>query len=92
MSDEAASDVELAEEPVEIEVATPVIVDMGKTSAKRVKRLKKGKGPLMDEVVDVLDEVAEALGDELNGKTMVPIVIVYKQKKKKKKVRLKLPF
>ncbi|MFQ5435838.1 MAG: hypothetical protein ACE5FD_13250 [Anaerolineae bacterium] len=90
MSDEPENEVE--ETAVEIEVATPVIVDMGKTKTKRIKRLKKGKGPLMDEVVDVLDEVAEALGDELDGKMMVPIVIVYKEKRKKKRTHLKLPF
>ncbi len=90
MSDESVN--EVGETAVEIEVATPVIVDMGKTKAKRIKRLKKGKGPLMDEVVDVLDEVADALGDDLDGTIMVPIVIVYKEKKKRKRPHLKLPF
>ena len=75
----------------EIEVVTPVIVDMGKTKKKQIKRLKQGRGLLMDEVVDVLDEVADALGDELEGKMMVPIVILYKEKPKKR-TRIKFPF
>jgi len=91
MSDESV-EMEGAVPEVEIEVATPMILDMGKTKAKQIKRLKKGKGPLMDEVVDILDEVADALGDELEGKMMVPIVILYKEKKKKKRTRIKFPF
>ncbi|MCP5094952.1 MAG: hypothetical protein GY943_05305 [Chloroflexi bacterium] len=90
MSDESVNEVE--ETAPEIEIVTPVIVDMGKTKSKHIKRLKKGKGQLMDEVVDVLDEVAGALGDELEGKMMVPIVILYKEKKKNKRTRIKLPF
>lgn len=91
MSDESV-EMEGTAPEVEIEVATPMILDMGKTKAKQIKRLKKGKGPLMDEVVDILDEVADALGDELEGKMMVPIVILYKEKKKKKQTRIKFPF
>ncbi|KAA3663714.1 MAG: hypothetical protein DWQ04_09435 [Chloroflexi bacterium] len=91
MSDESV-EMEGAAPEVEIEVATPMILDMGKTKAKQIKRLKKGKGPLMDEVVGILDEVADALGDELDGKMMVPIVILYKEKKKKKRTRIRFPF
>lgn len=79
------------EEEVELEVVTPVIVDLGKTKKKHVKRLKKGRGRLMEEVLDVLDEVAEQLGEELEGKTLVPIVMVY-EKKRKKKRKITLPF
>ncbi|MCP4418708.1 MAG: hypothetical protein GY805_18985 [Chloroflexi bacterium] len=88
MSDESVNEIE----EVGIEVTTPVIVDIGKVKAKRLKRLKKGKGPLMDEVVDVLGEVADAFGDELEGKVLVPVVIVYKEKRKRKQTRIKLPF
>jgi len=90
MNDETVDELEEMEE-IGIEVTTPVIIGMGKTKKKHIKRLKKGKGRLMDEVVDVLDEVAEELGDELDGKVLVPIVIVYKEKKKKGS-RLRLPF
>ena len=90
MNDETVDELEEMEE-VGIEVTTPVIIGMGKTKKKHIKRLKKGKGRLMDEVVDVLDEVAEELGDDLDGKVMVPIIIVYKEKKKKRS-RLRFPF
>jgi len=82
---------ETEEEEVELEVVTPVIVDLGKTKRKQVKRLKKGRGRLMNEVLDVLDEVADQLGEELEGKTLVPIVMVYEKKRKKKRT-ITLPF
>lgn len=79
------------EEIVEIEVVNPIIIDLGKTKSKSAKKLKRGKGPLMNEVVEVLEEVAEQLGEELEGKTLVPIVIVY-EKKGKKGRKITLPF
>jgi hypothetical protein len=45
----------------------------------------------MEEVLDVLDEVANHLGQELEGKTLVPIVMIY-EKKGKKKRKITLPF
>ena len=56
-----------------------VVVDLGKVSAKKIKRLKKGKGKLLDEVNDAL-QVAAANG--LPGKELVPIVFIYREKKK----------
>jgi RNAse (barnase) inhibitor barstar len=90
MNDETVNEPEEMEE-IGIDVTTPVIIGMGKTKKKHIKRLKKGKGRLMGEVVDVLDEIAKELGDELDGKVLVPVVIVYKEKKKKGS-RLRLPF
>jgi hypothetical protein len=79
------------EEVIEIEAVTPVIVDLGKAKRKKIKQLKRGDGPLMEEVLDVLDEVANHLGQELEGKTLVPIVMIY-EKKGKKKRKITLPF
>ncbi len=80
------------EAPV-VEVTTPIIVDLGKQRNKRIKQLKRGRGQLMDEVIEVLDEVQESLGDELEGKTLVPIILLYSKKKKKGKRRYRMfPF
>lgn len=76
----------------ELELITPLVIDLGSTAAKRVKRLKKGQGKLMREVEEVLDEVAVALGDDLDGKTVLPVIMIYRQKKAKKRRRLVLPF
>ena len=91
MEEEQTPVEEIDEEIVEIEVVTPIIVDLGKTKRKKIKKLKRGEGPLMEEVLDVLDEVAEQLGDELEGKAVVPIVMIYKKNGKKKR-KITLPF
>ncbi len=83
--------VETAEKEVEVEVVTPVVVDLGQVKAKHIKRLKRGEGRLMDEVVDVMDEIVEALGEEVDGKTLVPIVMVYEEKSKRSR-SITLPF
>lgn len=73
------------------ESIVPVIVDVGKTKKNRVKKLKQGEGPLMDEVEAVIDEVCESLGDQGKGKTILPVVLIYRERRKKKKSRL-FPF
>ena len=75
------------------DVVTPVVVDLGKVRRKHVKRLKRGEGRLAGEVLDVLDEVVEELGTELDGSTLVPVVMVYERKPKKSRRRtIELPF
>lgn len=79
-----------ADEP---EVITPVLVDMGNVRRKHVKRLKRGEGPLADEVLDVLDEVVEELGDELDAAALVPVIVIYERKRKKPRRRtIEMPF
>ena len=77
---------------VNVEVITPVVVDMGKINKKHIKRLKRGKGRLMEEVVDVMDEVVDVMGEEVDGKILVPVVIVYEKKKGKRRSQITLPF
>ena len=67
----------------------PVVIDLGKAKRKRVKELKRGGGPLLAEVDDVVDAVAEELGiDELEGVHLLPVVLVYERKEKKAKTIL----
>lgn len=78
MSEEAT----LAEESLEI--VEPIIVDLGKKRRKQIKRLKKGQGKLWQEVIDVVDEIGGQIsGDNSEGKTIVPVILVYKEKQKK---------
>ena len=82
-----------AEDAAQPDVITPVVVDLGKVRRKHVKRLKRGEGKLADEIVDVMDEVVETLGDELADATLVPLVMIYERKPKKSKRRtIELPF
>ena len=86
----AGTEDDLGREPM---VVTPVVVDLGKVKRKQVKRLKQGEGPLAEELLDVLDEVVAELGDDLEGATLVPIVMVYERKAKNAKRRtIELPF
>jgi hypothetical protein len=51
-----------------------VVVDLGKRSKKKVKKLRKGTGPLMDRVVDTVDQL-EADGEvEANHQIVVVVV------------------
>jgi hypothetical protein len=55
----------------------PIIVDLGKQSRKKVKRLRRGDGPLMADVSQVLSELQAA------GKisaSALPVVIVVREK------------
>lgn len=62
-------------------VMSPIIVNLGKKPRKRVKRLKKGKGKLMDRVADTIDEVCASLeGNE----QVVPVIVIVREKPKKK--------
>lgn len=66
--------------------AHPIIVDLGKTKKSNIEALKQGEGKLMAEVSRVIDEVRKNLGDELTGKHLVPVVILYKGKRKRRSV------
>ena len=56
---------------------SPIIIDLGGRSRKQINKLRKGKGDLLDEVHECLDELAE------NGKitkTAQPIIVVVTDK------------
>lgn len=81
-----------AERDGDVQMVTPVVVDLGKVRRKHVKALKRGEGKLVDEVVDVLDDVVEEVGDELAGSTLVPVVLIYERKPKSRRRTIELPF
>jgi hypothetical protein len=68
-----------------IEHTAPIILDLGKKKRRALKDLKRGRGRLMDEVEQSLEEVRVSLGEEMQGKQIVPIILVYKRKEKKRK-------
>jgi len=71
----------------EVEVTEPIIINLGKQKRKRINRLMKGRGRLWSEIQDVIDEVTLMLDDEHEGKTIVPLVLVYRKKPKRKRNR-----
>ncbi len=92
VEDTAVSPENSQETEIEVDVVTPIVVDMGKIKNKHIKRLKRGNGRLMEEIVEVMDEIVDALGEEVDGKTLVPIVIVYEKKAKQRRSQITLPF
>lgn len=58
----------------------PVILDLGRQKKKRVNRLRKGHGRLMDDIDHALADLKEegVIGDDAQ-----PIIVVVRRKKKK---------
>ncbi len=66
------------------DVQPPVVVDLGKKSRKKIKKLKSARGPLAAEVGAIVAETIAQMGDDAEGKTFVPVVMVYRKKPKKR--------
>jgi hypothetical protein len=64
------------------ESTPPLIIDLGKQGRKKIKQLKKGEGPLAEEIQATIDEVKAQAGDRLPENAW-PVIIVYEKKPKK---------
>ena len=56
---------------------SPIIIDMGKKKKKDIKRLRKGKGKLMSDVDNCIQELRDA--GEITS-SVRPVVVVVTQK------------
>jgi hypothetical protein len=65
------------------EITTPIIISLGKKKNKAIKQLKRGRGGAMDEIMDVVAQVQENLGDQVAGKIIVPVVVIYRKKQRR---------
>ena len=74
---------ELVTNTVSVQKLKPMIVNLGKTKAKKIKALKKGKGDLLLEIDQAVDMASHSLGAEADGKIFVPVVTLYKPKSKR---------
>jgi len=68
---------------------TPVVVDLGSERSNRLRELKKGEGPLLEDVTRVLEDI-RAESPELAGKELVPVVMIYRKKAKRESCRMPL--
>jgi hypothetical protein len=59
----------------------PVVIDLGSKKRKQIKKLRKGSGPLMDDVQELLEKL-RAAGHLAAGAT--PVVMVVKQKPRRR--------
>ena len=72
------------------EANRPIVIDLGKRKRKRIKQLKKGRGPLVADVDATMAEMVRQLGAAAGGKEFVPVVVVFERKPKK--LRAPFPF
>lgn len=64
---------------------SPIILDVGKKKKRQVKDLKRGRGRLMDEVEQTLEDVRAGLGPQAEAKEIVPVVLLIRQKPKRRR-------
>lgn len=69
-----------------------VVIDLGKKSRKKIKKLKRNEGELIDEVARATEMFRQEMGDKVEGSTLVPVVFVYRKKEKKRKNMFPFPF
>lgn len=65
------------------DITPPVVVELGRQKKKKIKQLRAGRGPLADEVRQTVDEAIARLGSAAEGKTFVPVVLVYRRKERR---------
>jgi hypothetical protein len=70
----------------------PVILNLGKTKKKNIKQLRQGRGKLVGDIDDALKEISASLGEQGEGKQLVPVVLVYRKKTKRRKAGGLFPF
>ena len=75
-------------EPQSAESGVPVIMEAGSRSKVSIRQLKKGRGPLMREVNEIVQEVRSTSGQSSG---VVPVIIVYRQKRRRRN-RLRIPL
>jgi hypothetical protein len=77
-NDDEANDEDKADD--EVKVQLPVMVDLGRQSKKRIRRLRKGRGKLID---DINRTIAELRTAKKIAATVQPVIYVVKQKRSK---------
>ena len=56
-----------------VKYSTPIILDLGNQPRQLVSDLKRGKGELMTEVMEVIDQLSNKNPDAV----YIPIIVVY---------------
>jgi len=63
----------------------PVILELGRASRKRIRDLKQGRGPLLEDIQDAMTEVTTTLGEQASGKQLIPVVLLYRKKSRRRR-------
>jgi len=64
---------------------SPIVLNVGKKKKRQVKDLKRGRGRLMDEVEQTLEDVRAGLGPQAQDTEFVPVILIFRQKPKRKR-------
>jgi hypothetical protein len=67
----------------EAAVMAPIILSLGKKKSKAIKQLKRGKGSAMEELMGVVAQVQNNLGEQAAGKMILPVVVIYSKKQRR---------
>ena len=59
------------------------MIDLGRARNRIVKDLKDGRGPLLGDIADAIEQVEATLGSEAAGKTILPIVVIVEKRRKR---------
>lgn len=56
----------------------PIVVDLGQRNSHSIRELKHGRGDLLDEVNEIVDEVSEKLEPAAAGveRVYIPVVVI----------------
>ena len=63
----------------------PVILDLGKAKPKEIRQLRQGQGQLVQEVQSAIHDVAATLGEQAEGKQLIPVVLIYRKKSRRRR-------
>ena len=63
----------------------PIILEIGKTRKKNIRDMKRGQGKIMADLQDAMAEVTLSLGEQAEGKQLVPVVLLYRKKSRSKR-------
>ena len=65
----------------------PIILDIGKARKKSIRDMKRGQGKIMADLQDAMAEVTLSLGEQADGKQLVPVVLLYRKRNRRKRRR-----
>lgn len=68
-------------------IREPVIIDLGRHRRKRIKRLRRGRGRLMEDVFDAMEDLRKAGRIDEDAQ---PVIAIVRQKRKRR--RFRFPF
>ena len=77
---------------VTTEMSQPIIIDLGRKKSSQIKDLKEGEGELWDEVLEVVEEAKEMLGSDVEGKVLMPLILIYEKRPGRRVERLLFPL